>query len=79
MAADLEAAKELQDLFAKTLKEALANDPGAATLNVIRQFLKDHNIPLRGSAEVGALENALAEYDESELPENVARINRDTM
>ena len=76
--ADMDAMKELQDLVARELASQIkSGEAGAAILSVARTFLKDHNVPLRGSADVGALAGVLAEYSEDELPENVRRLNRE--
>lgn len=69
--------ESLQDLLAVTMRAELeSGEAGAATLNVVRQFLKDHNIQLKGSDEIGALAACLADVDESEMPENVHKMNR---
>lgn len=66
---------ELLDLLATTMKEQLAADPNASTMNVIRQFLKDNGITARAimGSPLGDLVGTLPTFapddgDEDDLP-----------
>lgn len=65
----------LLDQLALTMKEQLAMDPNASTMNVVRQFLKDNGITARVAkgSPLGNLVDSLPTFapedgDEDDLP-----------